>query len=139
MHCPCYTHLLSDQLEYASDVWGGCSSDCDRLEKLPLIVARIVTVLLRFASRESLFRNGMEHIKHKRKISRLKTMYKNDNSFTRLQIHRLTISKNVFLNLDYSYIKVLLFQLSQTNATLFLLKNKLTVNIAHSNCDTTAH
>ena len=41
-----YTSFIRPQLEYASDVWGGCfSSDCERLEKIQLIAARIVSGL----------------------------------------------------------------------------------------------
>ena len=59
-----YTSFIKPQLKYASDVWGGCSSsDCDRLEKIQLIAARIFSGLHKFASRES--RNGMRHIKYK--------------------------------------------------------------------------
>ena len=57
-----YTSIIRPQLEYASDVWGGCPSpDCDKLVKMQLIAARIVTVLPIFASS----RNRMGHIKYK--------------------------------------------------------------------------
>ena len=60
-----YTSYIKLHLENASDVWGGySSSDCDSLEKIQLIAARIVTMLPLFASRRLfLFRNGMGHIK----------------------------------------------------------------------------
>ena len=46
-----YTSFIRPQLEYASDVWGGCSpSHCDRQEKY-----NCVTGLPIFASRESLY------------------------------------------------------------------------------------
>ena len=75
-----YTAFIRPQLEYASDVWGGCSSsDCERLEKIQLIAARIVSGLPIFASKESLyFETGWDPLSTRRKISRLKTMYKID-------------------------------------------------------------
>ena len=42
--------LIRLLVEYASEVWGGCSSvDSDRLEKIQLIAVRIVTGLPIFA------------------------------------------------------------------------------------------
>ena len=69
-----YRSFIRPQLEYASDVWGGCSSsDCDRLEKIQLITVRIVTWLPIFASRESFyFEKGWDTLSTRRKISRLK-------------------------------------------------------------------
>ena len=77
-----YTSFIRPQLEYASEVWGGCSSvDSDRLEKIQLIAARIVTGLPIFASRESLyFETGWDTLSCRRQISRLKTMYKFDRN-----------------------------------------------------------
>ena len=51
-----YTSFIRPQLGYASDVWGGCSSsDCERLEKIQLIVAIIASGLPIFVSKESLY------------------------------------------------------------------------------------
>ena len=66
-----YTSFIRPQLEYASEVWGGCSSvDSDRLEKIQLIAARIVTGLPIFSSRESLyFETGWDTLSCRRQIS----------------------------------------------------------------------
>lgn len=71
-----YTSFIRPQLEYASDVWGGCTfTDSERLEQIQLIAARIVTGLPIFASRDSLyFETGWETLDSRRKMSRLKTM-----------------------------------------------------------------
>lgn len=77
-----YTSFIRPQLEYASDVWGGCTfTDSERLEQIQLIAARIVTGLPIFASRDSLyFETGWETLDSRRKMSRLKTMYKIDRN-----------------------------------------------------------
>ena len=51
-----YTNFIRPHLEYACEVWSGCSnSDCDKLEKLQLAATRIVTGLTLLASRYSLY------------------------------------------------------------------------------------
>ena len=56
-------------------------SDCERQEKLELTAARIVSGLPIFASKESLyFETGLEPLRTRRKISRLKAMYKIDRN-----------------------------------------------------------
>lgn len=48
--------FIRPQLEYASEVWGGCSNqDSIKLEKLHLAAARLVTGLTMLASRDSLY------------------------------------------------------------------------------------
>lgn len=77
-----YTSFIRPQLEYASVVWGGCyANDSEKLEKLQLHAARIVTGLTIFASRESLyFETGWEPLNVRRKTQRLNTMYKIHNN-----------------------------------------------------------
>ena len=51
-----YIVFIRPTLEYASIVWDGCSAqDIEKLEKVQLSAARIVTGLPIFASRESLY------------------------------------------------------------------------------------
>lgn len=61
-----YTSLIRHQLEYTSDVRGGCSiTDSEKLEKIQLIATRIVTGVPNFASRESLyFETGWDRVGH---------------------------------------------------------------------------
>ena len=49
------TYILA-LLEYACELWdGACSRDADKLEQLQFEVARIITGLPKFASKESLY------------------------------------------------------------------------------------
>jgi hypothetical protein len=51
-----YLAFIRPTLEYASTVWDGCSAnDTDKLEKVQLCAARIVTGRPIYASRESLY------------------------------------------------------------------------------------
>jgi hypothetical protein len=80
-----YTSFIRPQLEYASEVWGTClnQNKSEELEKLQLNAARIVTGLTLLASRESLYlETGWEPLNHRRKLTRLKTMYKVDKQLT---------------------------------------------------------
>lgn len=65
-------------MEYASEVWSGCSNyDSDKLEKLQLVAARIVTGLTSIASRDSLYQEtGWESLLDRRKEKLKTTMYK---------------------------------------------------------------
>ena len=75
-----YTSFIRPHLEYASDVWGGCSlSNAEKLEQVQLLAARIVSGLPIFASKTSLYyETGLIPLFSRRKIARLKTMYKVD-------------------------------------------------------------
>jgi hypothetical protein len=78
-----YTSFIRPQLEYASAVWGTClnQNESKKLEKLK--AARIVTGLTLLASRESLYlETGWEPLNHRRKLTRLKTLYKVDKQLT---------------------------------------------------------
>ena len=80
-----YKSFIRPQLEYASEVWGTClnQNESEKLEKLQLNAARIVTGLTLLASRESLYlETGWEPLNQRRKLTRLKTMYKVDKQLT---------------------------------------------------------
>ena len=68
-------------LEDASEVWNGCTErDSDRLEKVQLTAARVVTVMPLYSSRQSLYIDtGWELLSTRRKNKRLCLMYKNIN------------------------------------------------------------
>lgn len=73
-----YITFVRPILEYASVVWDGCSSaEIEKLEKVQLHAARIVTGLPILASRESLyFETGWESLARRREIAKLTIMYK---------------------------------------------------------------
>lgn len=77
-----YTSFIRPHLEYASEVWGGCSlADTEKLEQVQLTAARIVTGLSILASRDSLYlETGWNSLSTRRKIARLKTMFKVDKN-----------------------------------------------------------
>ena len=74
-----YIRLL---LEYASEVWDGCTqADCTRLEQVQLNAARIVTGLPIFASQNSLYyETGWDTLADRRKNKKLNLMYKITNN-----------------------------------------------------------
>ena len=57
-----YILLSTKQTEYACEVWDGCyERDIEKLEKIQLEAAQIVTGLTKFASKDSLyFETGWE-------------------------------------------------------------------------------
>ena len=73
-----YITFVRPILEYASVVWDGCAiSDLEKLEKVQLHAARIVTGLSILASKESLyFETGWEPLNERRRKAKLITMYK---------------------------------------------------------------
>ena len=78
-----YCTFILPLLEYACEVWGGCSKfDEDKLEKVQLEAARIVTGMPLFASRESLyFETGWETLKDRRtrrKLTLFHRVYNHD-------------------------------------------------------------
>ena len=72
-----YVTFVRPILEYASVIWGGCSmSETEKLEKVQLYAARIVTGLPILALKNSLYyETGCEPLCERRK-SKLTTMYK---------------------------------------------------------------
>lgn len=73
-----YISFIRPTLEYASIVWDGCSvHDADKLEKVQLCAARIVTGLPIFVPREALYlETGWEILQTRRYIAKMKTMFK---------------------------------------------------------------
>ena len=73
-----YNTFILPILEYACEVWDGCTKfDEDKLEKVHLEAARVVTGLPIFASRESLyFETGWETLKERRLRRKLSVFYK---------------------------------------------------------------
>lgn len=65
-------------LEYASEVWDGCTlADSDRIERVQLNAARIVTGLPLFSSQNSLYiETGWEALADRRKNRKLTLMYR---------------------------------------------------------------
>ena len=77
-----YITFIRPLLEYASEVWDGCTqSDIEQLEKVQLHAARIVTGLPIFSSRESLYyETGWEPLSSRRHSKKLTVMYKIHNN-----------------------------------------------------------
>ena len=73
-----YCSFILPILEYGCEVWGGCNKgEEDKLEKVQLEAARLVTGLPLFASRESLyFETGWEKLKDRRERRKLCTFHK---------------------------------------------------------------
>ncbi|KAK3099985.1 hypothetical protein FSP39_012969 [Pinctada imbricata] len=79
-----YTTFILPLLEYACELWDGCSlSDCEKLEKIQYQAARIVTGLPLFASIDSLFlETGWDSLKNRREKRKLSLFYKIENGLT---------------------------------------------------------
>ena len=73
-----YNTFILPLLEYACEVWDGCSKgDEEKLEKVHLEAVRVVTGLPIFASRDSLyFETGWETLKERRLRRKLSVFYK---------------------------------------------------------------
>lgn len=69
-------------IEYCSVVWDGCSfQDVEKLEKVQLYAARIITGLPILFSIESLYlETGWTPLSERRKLAKLSTMYKIHNN-----------------------------------------------------------
>ena len=72
-----YLTFIRPVLEYASEVWDNCGQiNSDRLEKVQLEAARIVTGLLSFASINSIYiETGWEKLKARREVRKLVLFY----------------------------------------------------------------
>ena len=73
-----YNTFILPLLEYACEVWDGCSKgDEEKLETVHLEAARVVTGLPIFASRDSLyFETGWETLKERRSRRKLSVFFK---------------------------------------------------------------
>ena len=78
-----YIVFIRPTLEYASTVLDGCSAhDIEKLEKVQLSAARIVTGLPIFASRESLYtETGWQTLQNRRYAAKMITMFKIYNGY----------------------------------------------------------
>jgi len=72
-----YVMYIRPHFEYASEVWDGCSLElCDKLEKLQLEAARIVTGLPTYCSRQYLYyETGWETLSERRKNRKPSLLY----------------------------------------------------------------
>ena len=79
-----YISFIRPILEYASEVWDNCSNtDSDRLEKVQLEAARIITGLPIYASKTSLYyETGWEPLETRRKNKKLRLMYQMINGYS---------------------------------------------------------
>ena len=77
-----YLTFIRPLLEYASEVWDGCTcQETDMLEKVQLHASRIVTGLPIISSTESLYsETGWEPLSSRRKSIKLTTMFKVHNN-----------------------------------------------------------
>ena len=93
-----YNTFILPILEYGCEVWGGCSkSDEEKLEKVQLEAARLVTGLPIFSSRESLYlETGWETLKDRRYRRRLTVLHRiyNNNAPDFLQDILSTYSRS---------------------------------------------
>ena len=73
-----YLTFIRPVLEYSSEVWDNCGQlNSERLEKLQLEAARIVTGLTSYASTQSLYlETGWEKLKIRREVKKLTLFYK---------------------------------------------------------------
>jgi hypothetical protein len=129
-----YIAFIGLLLEYASDVWDGCTVfQVDVLEKFQLHAARIVTGLPIISSRESLYlETGWEPLSNRRETSKLTTMFKVHNNFAPTYVKDIFTSKRgtisnytheilmtiPFQNVDLKYLTKLLFLILLGNGTL---------------------
>ena len=126
-----YCAYIRPLLEYASEVWDGCNqNDSNRLEKLQLNAARIVTGLPIFASANSLYTEiGWETLAERRKKKKLTLMYKIINNdapsyLTSLLPHRVNEISNYNLrdneNFEIPFSRLCTFETSFFPSTLKL-------------------
>ena len=86
-----YTSFIRPHLEYATDVWSGCSlTNAEKLEQVQLFADRIVLGLPIFASKTSLYYETGWIPSFRRKIARLKTMYK--EKFSKLFFTKISLT-----------------------------------------------
>ena len=126
-----YCAYIRPLLEYASEVWDGCNrNDSNRLEKLQLNAARIVTGLPIFPSANSLYtETGWETLAERRKNKKLTLMYKIINNdapsyLTSLLPHRVNEISNYNLtdneNFEIPFSRLCTFETSFFPSTLKL-------------------
>lgn len=106
-----YVSFIRPQLEYAAEVWAGCTQmDIEKLEKVQLNAAGIVTGLTSFASRNSIyFETGWEPLEHRRNRAKLLTMYKIHNKLVPTYVQNI-IQEAAFQVTQLETLLIILFQ-----------------------------
>ncbi|PJE77993.1 hypothetical protein CI610_03077 [invertebrate metagenome] len=131
-----YKTYILPVLEYACEVWDGCtSSDSEKLEKVQREAARIITGLPLFARNESLYsETGLELLSVRRKRRKLQLVYKMDRHQTPNYITNLlpsTVGENRQGLRNNEKYRIPNFRLSITNQSF--LPSSLTMwNSIHS-------
>ena len=76
-----YLSFIRPVMEYACEVWDGCfEREVEKLEKVQLEAARIVTGLTRYANKDALyFETGWDSLQNRRENRKLTTFYKLHN------------------------------------------------------------
>ncbi|PJE77589.1 hypothetical protein CI610_03484 [invertebrate metagenome] len=126
-----YKSYILPLFEYCCEVWDGCSlGDADKLEKLNLEIARIITGLPSFASRLSLYsESGLEPLATRRTRRKLQLFYKVTNHLTPNYLSTLLpplVSENSHYNLrDANNYSLSNFRLHLTNISFFLASIRL--------------
>ncbi|PJE77717.1 hypothetical protein CI610_03355 [invertebrate metagenome] len=79
-----YRVFVLPVLEYACEVWDGCSlADVNKLEQVQLEAARIITGMPSFSSKQSLYKESqLQPLSERRKFRKLSMMYKLHNDLT---------------------------------------------------------
>jgi len=87
-----YSVFIRPILEYATEVWNNCSvTECDKIEKLQLHTASIVTGLIIFTSRDSLYlETSWEPLADRRNKKQLITFYKIHNKMAASYLNDIT-------------------------------------------------
>ena len=146
-----YCTYIRPLLEYASEVWDGCTqTDAYRLEQVQLIAARIVTGLPVFASLNSIYaETGWKTLAERRKTKMLTLMYKIVNNdapsyLTDLLPSRVDVMSNYNLrnsqNFEIPFARLCSFESSFFPSTLRLwnsteesIRNAPTLSVFKSN------
>ena len=131
-----YTTFILPILEYACELWDGCTlHDSDKIERVQLDAARLVTGLPIYASRHSLYQEtGWEPLAERRKRRKLNTFYKIHNNQTPNYLNEIIEpfklqGRNLRTNRDY-YLPM--FRLSSTSKSFFPSTVKLWNNLDQS-------
>lgn len=128
-----YTTFILPILEYACELWDGCTlHDSDKIERVQLEAARLVTGLPIYASRHSLYlETGWEPLEERRKRRKLNIFYKIHNNLTPNYLNEIIEpfkiqGRNLRTNRDY-YLPI--YRLSSTSKSFFPSTVKLWNNL----------
>jgi hypothetical protein len=103
-----YLVFIRPILEFASEVWDNCGqTNCNRLERMQIEGARIVTGLSTYASFDSIYKEtGWATLSTRRKVKKLLLVYKIVNKEAPDYLYELVpplVSANVNYNLRNSH------------------------------------